>query len=136
VSLTALITHSLRINEQDALGNGGRTTTHRIDTQQITGATRHDSKVYTLSAGLSQVAVDLTPIVASQPGAFLWFTTDAPVDLRLNDLSATMLSAVYQLMLAMSSISALYLTPPASAVAVVRIEALGGGTIALSQPLP
>jgi hypothetical protein len=136
MSLTAEIQHILRIVEADALTGSGRTTTHRVETQKITGATRHDAKVYTLSAGLSQLAIDLSPIVASQPGALLWFTTDAPVDVRLNEVSATLMSAVYQLMLGMSTISALYLTPPASAVATVRIELVGGGTLARSTPLP
>jgi hypothetical protein len=137
VSLTAEITHLLRITEQDALTSSARTTTYRTETQKLTGATRHDAKVYTLSAGLSQVAVDLTPIVASQPGSLLWFTANAPVDVRLNDASAAVLmSAVYQLMLGMSSISSLYLTPPASAGATVRIEIIGGGVLALSTPLP
>lgn len=136
MALTADITHILKILEVDAGGTSGRTTTHRVETQKLTGATRHDSKVYTLSAGLSQVTIDLSPIVASQPGSLLWFAADAPVDVRLNDASASLLSAVYQLMLGMSTISALYLTPPASQVAVVRVEVLGGGTLALSQPLP
>jgi hypothetical protein len=92
--------------------------------------------VYTLSAGLSQVTVNVSPIAASQPGSLLWFAADAPVDVRLNDASATLLSAVYQLMLGMSTISALYLTPPPSAVATVRLELVGGGTLALSTPLP
>jgi hypothetical protein len=136
VSLTAEITHVLKIREQDAGAPEARTTTYRVETQKVTGATRHDAKLYTLSAGLSQVAVDLTPIVASQPGALLWFAANAPVDVRVNDPSATVWSAVYQLMLGMSTISALYLTPPASAGATVRIELVGGGTLALSQPLP
>jgi hypothetical protein len=136
MSLTGEITHILKILEVDAGGTSGRTTTHRVETSKIVGASRHDSKVYALSAGLSQVTINLSPIVASQPGALLWLTTDAPVDVRLNDASATMLSALYQLMLGMSTISALFLTPPPSAVATVRIELVGGGTLHLSQPLP
>jgi hypothetical protein len=53
-------------------------------------------------------------MTASTPGSLLWLTATSPVGLRLNDASATLMSAVYQLMLAMSTISALYLTPPAS----------------------
>jgi hypothetical protein len=136
MSLTADITHILRLIEVDALTSSARTTTHRVETQKLTGATRHDAKVYTLSAGLSQLAIDLSPIVASQPGSLLWLAATAPLDVRLNGASATLMSAVYQLMLGMSTISALYVTPPASAGATVRLEVLGGGTLALSQPMP
>jgi hypothetical protein len=136
MSLTAEITHLLRILEADAFSTAGRTTTHRVETQKIIGATRHDAKVYTLSAGLSQVALDVSPIVASLPGSLLWLTANAPVGLRLNDASGLFLSAVYQMMLAMSTISSLFLTPPVSADATVHIELVGGGTVTYSTPLP
>jgi hypothetical protein len=42
MSLTAEITHILRILEADSFGTAGRTTTHRVETQKMTGATRHD----------------------------------------------------------------------------------------------
>jgi hypothetical protein len=57
----------------------------------MTGGTRKEATYYTLSGGLSNVALDLTPITASDPAALLCLATDQPLDLRLNASNATML---------------------------------------------
>jgi hypothetical protein len=130
------ILHTFKVLEIDAWTSASWTTMYAIGCERITGATRHVSQRYPLSAGLSQVAVDLTPMTASQPGGLLWLTADVALGVRLNDAAGGMLSSVYQLMLAMSTTSSLYLTPPASADATVRLELVGGGTIQGSSPTP
>jgi hypothetical protein len=133
--MRADLTSILKILETDAQTNSARTTTFRTGTATVTGATRHDSKQVPLSAGASAVGLDLSPITGSAPGQFLWLTADQPLGLRLNDPSATLMSGVYQLMLAVSALSSLFLTPPASADATVRLEVGGGGTVHVSPPL-
>ena len=135
MSFTAWLTHTLRVLESDGYGGAGRTTVHRIDTLQVTGGLRHDSKLYVLSAGVSNQAISLEPITASDPGSVLRLTTNQPVDLRLNASNASMLSAVRQLVLG-ASISALFLSVPGDTPATVRLEVMGGGTIAASIPAP
>lgn len=125
-----MFTHIMRIIEGDhGSGASGRIAVHRVDTLRVTGGLRHDSKLYTLSAGISNTEINLSPVTASDPGSVLRLTTNQPVDLRLNASNATMVSAVHQLMLAMS-ISALFLTVPGDTPATVRIEVMGGGQTA------
>jgi hypothetical protein len=97
--------------------------------------TRKEAKYYTLSGGVSNLALDLTPITASDPGAMLCLATDQPLDLRLNASNASMLSAVRGLRLG-ALISALFVTVPGSAAATIRLDVLGGGTVTASTPTP
>jgi hypothetical protein len=135
MSFTAFLQHTLRISEADAFGADARTTVHRLETLRVTGATRHDSKLYTLSAGVVNTEINLSPITASDPGALLRLTTNQPLDVRLNASNASMLSAVRQLILGMA-ISALFLGVPGATEATVRIETIGGGSITTSTPAP
>jgi hypothetical protein len=132
---TVQLTHILRELEQDAYGAGGRTVQHRVATLQATDVTRHESKRYTLSAGVSNREVTLDPITASDPGQILWLTTNQPVDLRVNASNATLWSAVRQLMCG-TVISALYLTTVDSAVTTLRLDVFGGGSVTVSEPSP
>jgi hypothetical protein len=102
----------------------------------LTAEITHLLRVLETDAGGSETTVDVSPITASLPGSLVWLTANQPLAVRLNDGSGLLLSGLYQLMLAMSTISALYLTPPASAEATVRIELVGGGTVTYSTPLP
>jgi hypothetical protein len=135
MSCTGYFVHTLRLMEGDAFGAEARTTVHRVDTLRLTGVTRHDSQLYTLSAALVNQEVNLAPITASEPGSLLRLTTDQPLDVRLNASNASMLSAVLQLILG-ASISALFLGVPGQTPATVRVEVFGGGSIQASIPAP
>jgi hypothetical protein len=135
MSFTAYLQHSLRVVEGDVHNAGGRIAVHRLDTLRVTNGLRHDAKLLTLSAGVSNTEVTLSPITASDPGALLRLTTDQPLDVRLNTSNASMLSAVHQLILG-GSISALFLSVPGATAATVRVEVFGGGSIQASLPSP
>jgi len=135
MSCSAFLQHSLRISEADSFNTEARTTVHRVDTLRVTGVLRHDSQLYTVSAGVVNQAINLAPITASDPGSVLRLTTNQPLDVRLNASNASMLSAVLQLILG-GSISALFLGVPGDTPATVRVEVFGGGSIAASIPAP
>jgi hypothetical protein len=133
--LTVYLTHILREVEVDAFGAGGRTTTHRVATLQADGVSRTDSKLWILSAGLSNQEVNLSPLAASQPGNLIWLQTDQPLDVRLNSSNATLICAVHQMVLA-TVLSALYLTTVDSGLTTLRLAAWGGGSISVNEPSP
>jgi len=134
MSITVEITQMLRVREGGSQGVAARTTVHRIASLQATGVERCDGKLLVLSAGLSIVAVDLTPITASAAGMLLWLQANQPLDLRVNSVSAPVLSAVRSLLVA-AAISSLYVTTVDSGVTTLRLEVMGGGSVTVNDPV-
>jgi hypothetical protein len=131
------LTQTYRRIEADTFGAGGRIAALATATVQVTGATRHQEAVRTLSAGVSNLALGLDPIAASQPGSLLLVQADQPLDLRLNASTATLICGVLLWLFAASAvISALFVTNPQTVDATVRTAVIGGGALQASIPLP
>jgi hypothetical protein len=134
---TLQLTQHARTLESDFGGVGGRITDYRVATVQITGAERRDARLGTVSAGVVDQALTLDPVAASQPGSLLFVQANQPLDLRLNNLTATAIcNVVLALLAASAALSALYVTNPATTDAVLRLEVVGGGSLQASIPLP
>jgi hypothetical protein len=134
---TLQLTQALRILEQDVWGAGGRTVAHRVATVQVTGAERREARLGTISAGVVDQPLTLDPVAASAPGSVLFVQANQPLDLRLNNVTATAIcNVVLALLAASAALSALYVTNPGPTDAVLRLEVVGGGVLQASVPLP
>ena len=135
---TVQVVQSYKVIVADTFGTGGRTEAYRLNTLEVTGASRRHSDVQSISAGGSNVEVPLSPIAASLPGHVLFLQSDRPLDVRLNASNATMISQVLAWIIGVSgAISALFVTNTDSLVsATLMLEVIGGGSIKASVPLP
>jgi hypothetical protein len=137
VPFTTQIVAMSKTLEADTFGAGGRTTDFKVATVQIAGATRRDHKLRAISGSMVDQLVNLDPVAASQPGSVLWLQANLPLDLRLNSpTAAPVCNALLLLLAASAAVSALYVTNPGTTEAVLRVEAVGGGSLQASVPLP
>lgn len=135
MSMTAQVTTVFEVAESPAPGTGGRTVVFWPGHLKLTGADRRHSQSVTLSAGLSAHELTIPPLGHSATTSVLLLFSDQPLDVRIGASGASLISSVYQLMLA-AHCSALFVTTPAAAAATIALEAVGGSatTITVSTP--
>lgn len=138
MSFNAEFKQSLRILESDVFGAGDRTTEYQINFFKITGASAISKTFRSISAGLSNQEITLTPVNTSNPGKSLIIVADQPIDIRLNASNNSMISEVRQLYIYTSNtLSSLFIGVPNSAnPANIFIHIVAGGSITTSTPLP
>ena len=129
---------TIRITANDAFASNDRTTEFQTNNLRVTAASAHNKTYRSLSAGVSNQEINLAPITGSNPGMVIAVFADQPIDVRLGASGNTMISCVYQLMLAVSNqLSALFIGVPGSLYgANVAIHAVAGGSLSVSTPLP
>lgn len=138
MSLNLYVKQSVRITESDAFGASDRSTEFTIHTHRINAASAHQKTYRSISAGLSNQEINLSPITVSNPGKSIILISDQPLDIRINASNNSMISEVRQLMIAASgTISSLFIGVPNSTTAAnIYINVVAGGTLTTSTPLP
>lgn len=137
MSFSVQISQELRVMEADMFGTSGRTTEYLINTVKVTGASRYRKTIETISAGISNQEINLSPLGSSNPGQSLLIVANQPVDIRLNASNNSMISQVRQLFIAVSNtISSIFLGVPGSADATVMLHLIGSGSVVASIPVP
>ena len=129
---------TIRITANDAFASNDRTTEFQSNNLRVAAASAHNKTYRSISAGLSNQEINLAPVTGSNPGYIVALFADQPVDIRINASGNTMISCVYQMMLAVSNaVSSLFVGVPGSVYAAnVAIHTVAGGTLSVSTPLP
>jgi hypothetical protein len=129
---------SSKITVGDLFGSYDRTIEFQVNSFKITAASAHNKTYRSISAGLSNQSINLESITASNPGKSIMIMADQPIDVRLGASDASMISSVYQLVIAVSNtVSSVFIGVPGSiAAANVMVHVVAGGTLSVSLPLP
>lgn len=139
MSFNVGVKQTWRVSDRDSFGTGDKVTEFQLNTVKVTGASSYNKTFRSISAGLSNQEISLSPINASSPGEMILITSDQPIDIRFNSgVNSAIVSSVYQLFMINSNlISNLFVGVPGSTIAAnLSVRIVRGGTISISVPLP